>query len=41
MDENSLLGEHIGFVDTTVDDYVNIDTMSDWKKAEEIIKTRN
>ena len=41
LDENSLLGEHIGFVDTTVDDYVNIDTMSDWKKAEEIIKTRN
>ena len=41
MDENSLLGENIGFVDTTADDYVNIDTMNDWKKAQETLKNRN
>ncbi|MCP9198303.1 acylneuraminate cytidylyltransferase family protein [Gramella sp. GC03-9] len=34
--ENSLLGDKIGFVDTTMDPYVNIDTPSDWKKAEEL-----
>ncbi len=41
MEENSLLGENIGFVNTMADDYVNIDTISDWERAEEILKTRN
>ena len=41
MDENSLLGKNIGFIDTTADDYVNIDTMSDWEKAENILKNLN
>lgn len=34
----SLLGENIGFVDTSKDPYVNIDTPEDWKKAENILK---
>ena len=35
---DSLLGEKTGFVDTTNDPYVNIDTHEDWKKAENILK---
>jgi CMP-N,N'-diacetyllegionaminic acid synthase len=34
--ENSLLGEKIGFIDTTMDPYVNLDTTADWEKAEEL-----
>lgn len=34
--QNSLLGENIGFIDTTPDPYVNIDTTADWEKAEEL-----
>ncbi|AVR43823.1 acylneuraminate cytidylyltransferase [Christiangramia fulva] len=36
--EGSLLGEKIGFVDTTKDPYVNIDTSDDWERAENILK---
>lgn len=38
---NSLLGENIGFVDTTPDPFVNIDTITDWEKAEDLIKRIN
>lgn len=41
LNENSLLGKNIGFVDTTGDDYVNIDTMKDWERAEELLKNRS
>ncbi|QYA24011.1 acylneuraminate cytidylyltransferase family protein [Gramella sp. MT6] len=41
MEENSLLGDNIGFINTMADDYVNIDTISDWERAVEILKTRN
>ena len=34
----SLLGERIGFVDTSGDPYVNIDTPADWEKAENMLK---
>ncbi|WP_026935509.1 cytidylyltransferase domain-containing protein [Christiangramia echinicola] len=34
--ENSLFGDKIGFVDTSMDPYVNIDTPADWNKAEEL-----
>jgi CMP-N,N'-diacetyllegionaminic acid synthase len=36
--KSSLLGENIGFMDTTEDPYVNIDTPSDWIKAEQLAK---
>ncbi len=36
--KDSLLGEKIGFVDTTGDPYVNIDTPADWEKAENMLK---
>ena len=34
----SLLGERIGFVDTSGDPYVNIDTPADWERAENMLK---
>ncbi|SDS01213.1 acylneuraminate cytidylyltransferase family protein [Gramella sp. MAR_2010_147] len=41
LNSNSLLGNKIGFIDTTDEDYVNLDSMEDWKKAEEILKKRS
>ncbi|WP_300438517.1 acylneuraminate cytidylyltransferase family protein [Christiangramia sp.] len=41
LDSNSILGKKIGFIDTTDEDYVNLDNMEDWKKAEEILKKRS
>lgn len=38
LNENSLFGKKIGFVDTTASSYVNIDTPEDWKKAEEVLE---
>jgi CMP-N,N'-diacetyllegionaminic acid synthase len=37
--KNSLLGKKTGFVNTTSDPYVNIDTPADWNRAEEILKS--
>lgn len=37
IDQNSLYGKKIGYIDTTGDPYVNIDTPEDWKEAERII----
>ena len=39
VDQNSLYGKNIGFIDTTDSPYVNIDTPSDWEKAESILNT--
>lgn len=41
LNSNSLLGDNIGFIDVSAQDYVNLDSMEDWKKAEEILKKRN
>ena len=38
MQNSSLLGQHIGFLETSNDNYVNIDTPEDWVKAEAILK---
>lgn len=35
--QNSLYGNNIGFIDTTGDPYVNIDTPKDWKEAERLL----
>lgn len=37
LDQNSLLGKNIGFLDTTGDPYVNIDTVQDWEEAERLL----
>lgn len=39
-EEKSLYGKSIAYVVSNQDDYVNIDTMSDWEKAEELIAKR-
>lgn len=41
IDNKSLYGESIGYIDTTGNDYVNIDTPEDWIKAEKILNRRN
>ena len=37
LEQNSLYGKNIGFIDTTGDPYVNIDTQEDWEEAERIL----
>jgi CMP-N-acetylneuraminic acid synthetase len=37
-DQNSLFGTSISYVVSSLEDYVNIDTMEDWNKAEELLK---
>ena len=37
LEQNSLYGKKIGFIDTTGDPYVNIDTQEDWIKAELLV----
>ena len=39
LEQNSLYGEKIGFIDTTGDPYVNIDTMEDWGKAQLLVES--
>lgn len=36
LEQNSLYGNKIGFINTTGSPYVNIDTPEDWKKAEKL-----
>ncbi|UAB86173.1 acylneuraminate cytidylyltransferase family protein [Zunongwangia sp. SCSIO 43204] len=38
LEKSSFFGNKTGFIDTTEDPYVNLDTMEDWIKAEELIK---
>lgn len=40
LKEHSLYGESIAFIESEADAYINIDTMSDWKKAEEMIQNK-
>lgn len=37
LNQNSLYGKSIGFIEADSEWYVNIDTISDWEKAEKII----
>lgn len=37
MEQKSLYGERIGFLDVSEEPYLNIDTMEDWKQAESLI----
>lgn len=39
LEQNSLYGNKIGFIDTTGDPYVNIDTPEDWEKAELLVES--
>jgi len=41
LNENSLYGKNIGFIDTTNSPYANIDTQEDWKKAEEMLENKS
>lgn len=41
LEQNSLYGKKIGFIDTTEDLYVNIDTPRDWEKAERLFSMNN
>lgn len=38
LEEHSLYGKRIAFIESDPELYVNIDTLSDWEKAEEIVK---
>lgn len=40
LDQNSLLGKHIGFIVTNGDEDINLDTPEDWKLAEKRLKYR-
>ena len=39
LEQNSLYGKNIGYIDTTGSVYVNIDTEEDWKEAEKIVES--
>ena len=39
LEQNSLYGHKIGFIDTTGDPYVNIDTPEDWEEAELLVES--
>ena len=41
LEQNSLYGKKIGFIDTTGDPYVNIDTPEDWEKAKRLLSRIN
>jgi len=41
LNSNTLFGNKMGFINTTNQDYANLDTMEDWKDAEEILKKRS
>jgi CMP-N-acetylneuraminic acid synthetase len=38
LNDKSLYGERLGFFENIEENYVNIDTMQDWYKAEELLK---
>ena len=40
LEQNSLYGDKIGFIDTNNDPYVNIDRLKDWEEAEKMIEGR-
>ena len=40
-EQNSLFGDSIAFLVTPKENYVNIDTLKDWKKAENMVKNKS
>jgi len=38
LEQNSLYGESISYIESPKEFYVNIDTLEDWEKAEELVK---
>ncbi|MFD0864113.1 cytidylyltransferase domain-containing protein [Sungkyunkwania multivorans] len=38
MEQQSLYGSKMGFIESSPENHVNIDTIADWKKAEELLK---
>jgi CMP-N-acetylneuraminic acid synthetase len=41
LEQNSLFGETIGFIESPYNETINIDTLSDWEKAESFLKFKN
>lgn len=41
LEKKSLYGNSIAYIESAKEDYVNIDTMEDWKKAELMAENRN
>jgi len=41
LKKRSLYGDSIGFIDTSDSHFVNLDTLEDWKQAENILNQRN
>ncbi|UJH92540.1 acylneuraminate cytidylyltransferase family protein [Antarcticibacterium sp. 1MA-6-2] len=39
LEQNSLYGNNIGFIDTTGSSFVNIDTPEDWEEAEKLVES--
>lgn len=39
LNQSSLYGNKISYIENDIKYYVNIDTLSDWEKAEELVKT--
>ena len=37
LEKDSLFGDTISYIESSKDTYVNIDTITDWKKAEELL----
>ncbi|MDR5589681.1 acylneuraminate cytidylyltransferase family protein [Christiangramia sp. SM2212] len=40
LKQRSLYGTNIGFIENEDENYVNLDTLKDWKKAEDILKNK-
>ncbi|MBX9808342.1 MAG: acylneuraminate cytidylyltransferase family protein, partial [Flavobacteriaceae bacterium] len=40
LNQHSLYGKNIGYIESSSEFYVNIDTLADWKKAEEFCKKK-
>ena len=40
IQQGSLLGNQIGYIENSIDNYVNIDTLADWKKAEKMLSSK-
>ena len=40
IQQGSLLGNRIGYIENSIENYVNIDTLADWKKAEKMLSSK-
>lgn len=41
LDKHSFFGQKLGFIESDIKHYVNIDTMADWDMAEDMVSKRN